>query len=185
MSLLFWYMLIIQHFSQSTIEIQWKFILTWVKTLLICREDRKEEKREIMNICELIIDRNLNHWERSSARNIQFSQVVCCPCYNKLANLLSSFIHVALSLYSISSMPCSPWVSSHQLIQVVEFQECSIHARQDATIMCLYVEIATWNVYYDVLMHVNVSAEVKRMLAYHGTHFGMGKWARSERKSQL
>ena len=34
---------------------------------------------------------------------------------------------------------------SHILnIQVVEFQECSTHARQDATGMCLYMDIATY-----------------------------------------
>ena len=41
-------------------------------------------------------------------------------------------------------------VDSHQRIQVVEFQECSAYARQDATVMCLDMDIATHYVFSDM-----------------------------------
>ena len=41
------------------------------------------------------------------------------------------------------TIPHWRWVEPHQLIPVVEFQECSTYMRQEATVMCLYADIAT------------------------------------------
>ena len=59
---------------------------------------------------------------------------------------------------------CLRWVEPYQLIPVVEFQECSTHARQDATVMCLYAEVATWDNSYHVHTSWNVSVGTKRIV---------------------
>ena len=38
---------------------------------------------------------------------------------------------------------CLRRVDPYRRIQVLEFQECSTHARQEATVMCQYTESAT------------------------------------------
>ena len=41
------------------------------------------------------------------------------------------------------TIPYSCQPEPHQCIQVVEFQECSTHARQDATVTCLCTDTVT------------------------------------------
>ena len=64
------------------------------------------------------------------------------------------------------TIPCSRWVEPHQYIPVVEFQECSTHTRQDATVMCPYAEIATQYVLHHVHTSCNVSADLSAQSRY-------------------
>ena len=57
-------------------------------------------------------------------------------------------------------------VDPHQCIQVVEFQECSAYARQDATVMCTYTDIATNYVLSHFWNGLKLSAENYRMWLY-------------------
>ena len=52
----------------------------------------------------------------------------------------------------INYIPRLHWPGPRPRIQVVEFQECSTHVWQDATVLCLYTKIATSNVLYHVRM---------------------------------
>ena len=54
---------------------------------------------------------------------------------------------------------------------VVEFQECSAHARQDATIMRLYIETAMQDVQNCMQTRLNLIAVAKHTLAYHEIRF--------------
>ena len=59
-------------------------------------------------------------------------------------------MYIAIAL----TIPRSGSVEPPQLIPVVEFQKCSTHARQDANVMCPYVEIATCTSYITCIQAV-------------------------------
>ena len=50
---------------------------------------------------------------------------------------LKGGVPIAIAYLAITIVR-SHWVDPHQCIQIVQFQECSAHARHDATVMCTY-----------------------------------------------
>ena len=81
--------------------------------------------------------------------------------YYKLWSLIPIYTFESLIQGVLGSIPRSHWPAGpHQkymCIQVVEFQECSAHARHHATVMCLDTEIETYNIWHHVHTHLIVN----------------------------
>ena len=61
---------------------------------------------------------------------------------------------------------------SYQRIQLVEFQECSTHTKEDATVMCLGVHESCGTERLTSRANTfELKCRAKHMLAYHETHF--------------